>query len=358
MNKLILRWILIGSSIFTYTAVIAGDLTGGGTQATGDMNSFGAGNAAIAADVNYNFDRVKDEVNDNNARINTNASGITTNSGNITGNATNISTNSSNISTNQTNIGNNASGISTNSTAISTNSTSIGTKQNRVSAFCSAGSSIRAIDASGGVTCEVDSNSGGDVTGVIAGSGLTGTGYSGNVTLSIPASGVTSTHILNSTITGSDIASNTVQSADVSNLYDIDIVDEPGLDYHEGGLTYTSSIATCNTYTPLASVSISAPTAGYILVHAPGRAYKTTETGYYYLRLGESGTDGGTSGQNWDYFSGSTTAIQYEGFSFQHVYPVSAGTHTYYLKSCRSDTTVSGYVYTHTMVATFFPTRY
>ncbi len=55
--------------------------------------------------------------------------------------------------------------------------------QRRVSSGCAAGNSIRAIGEDGTVTCEPDDNSGGDITGVTAGTGLTGGGTNGNVTL-------------------------------------------------------------------------------------------------------------------------------------------------------------------------------
>ncbi len=55
--------------------------------------------------------------------------------------------------------------------------------QRRVSSICAAGSSIRAIAEDGSVTCETDSDSG-DITGVTAGTGLSGGGSSGAVTVS------------------------------------------------------------------------------------------------------------------------------------------------------------------------------
>ncbi len=55
--------------------------------------------------------------------------------------------------------------------------------QRRVSASCAVGSSIRAINTDGTVTCEADDDAGGDITAVIAGTGLTGGGTTGSVTL-------------------------------------------------------------------------------------------------------------------------------------------------------------------------------
>lgn len=55
---------------------------------------------------------------------------------------------------------------------------------------CAAGSSIRSVAADGSVVCTTDLNSGGTITGVTAGTGLTGGGTSGGVSLSIVTSTV------------------------------------------------------------------------------------------------------------------------------------------------------------------------
>jgi hypothetical protein len=55
--------------------------------------------------------------------------------------------------------------------------------QARVQSTCAIGSSIRQIGVDGTVTCQADANSGGDITGVAAGTGLVGGATAGDATL-------------------------------------------------------------------------------------------------------------------------------------------------------------------------------
>jgi len=68
----------------------------------------------------------------------------------------------------------------------------VNSKQDRVTGACNPEESIRAINADGSVVCEVDSDSGGDISEITAGAGLTGGGSNGTVTLSL--TGAVSVH--------------------------------------------------------------------------------------------------------------------------------------------------------------------
>ena len=76
---------------------------------------------------------------------------------------------------------------------------------------CPAGSSIRAIDASGNVTCETDDVGSGTVTRVDTGVGLTGGPVTATGTVSVASSGIVSSMIQDGTVGSADINANQVQ---------------------------------------------------------------------------------------------------------------------------------------------------
>jgi hypothetical protein len=83
--------------------------------------------------------------------------------------------------------------------------------QTRVTGTCSSGSAIQQIDATGNVTCQTDTNSGGTVTSVVTGAGLTGGPITSTGTITIAPDGVTSTHIADGTIEAADVNATQIQ---------------------------------------------------------------------------------------------------------------------------------------------------
>lgn len=95
-------------------------------------NTFSAGSAAVAEEVNGNFDAVKTAVDDNDRRITTNATDISINSSSVSTNTTVIGTNASAISANAGVIAGNASDISTNYSDITNLTNNLSSLQSRV----------------------------------------------------------------------------------------------------------------------------------------------------------------------------------------------------------------------------------
>ncbi|MFO1305476.1 MAG: hypothetical protein U1F54_17250 [Burkholderiales bacterium] len=79
--------------------------------------------------------------------------------------------------------------------------------QSRVMGTCAAGSSIRTINANGTVVCQADTNSGGTVTSVTTGTGLTGGPITGTGTVSIAPGGVGTTELADNAVSSAKIAS-------------------------------------------------------------------------------------------------------------------------------------------------------
>lgn len=89
------------------------------------------------------------------------------------------------------------------------------TIQSRVNGSCAAGSAIRAIGVGGTVVCEVDNDSGGDITAVLPGAGLSGGGSTGAVELAIDALGVTNAMLDDDSVTSGKLMDGEVGVADI-----------------------------------------------------------------------------------------------------------------------------------------------
>jgi hypothetical protein len=180
--------------------------------------------------------------------------------------------------------------------------------QQRVAGTCPAGSSISQINLNGTVVCEPDDAGAGDITSVSAGTGLSGGGTAGDVSLAIAAGGVTSLQILNESVQGADILNGTITGGDIadgsigsldlgdgtvnsSKLADdsiqavdlapgavgtsevadgsvtaADLSDEAGADFSGG----EQSVSLAAADAVVRSVTIVAPAAGTVLVNASG----------------------------------------------------------------------------------------
>jgi hypothetical protein len=162
----------------------------------------------------------------------------------------------------------------------------------------------------------------------------------------------------------SEVADGSLTGTDIANgsIYDIDIGNEAGIEYSGTGYYDIANLATCNTTSVITSVTITAPTSGYIMVSASGDFCRYPAGEYTYVMMDDS-----PSGLSWD---GSNFLSYYESthrpcgvgqskqFAFQYVYNVSASTYTYYLKGCSESSAGDGNLDYHPMIAVFVPTRY
>jgi hypothetical protein len=153
---------------------------------------------------------------------------------------------------------------------LSVNTTAI---QSRVVGTCAAGSSIRGINNDGSVVCEPDDNSGGDITGVTAGTGLAGGGVTGDVTVSLAIGGVTTEHILDGTIAAADIGPNQVR---------MDKTSAPI------GSAHVRASFTSNVQLIYATPSFTADSSGECLVTASLWASTGQTSGHFLLRVAAS----------------------------------------------------------------------
>jgi hypothetical protein len=84
--------------------------------------------------------------------------------------------------------------------------------QSRVTGSCPVGQAVRGVNQNGTVVCEsISGAAAGDITGVTAGPGLTGGGSAGDVTLAIAVGGIGSMHVADGSIGAADVNTAQVQ---------------------------------------------------------------------------------------------------------------------------------------------------
>lgn len=168
-----------------------------------------------------------------------------------------------------------------------------------------------------GLADGIDNDSGGDITGVVAGAGLTGGAAAGEATLAIAPNGVTSE------MTSNEAA---VKTSTPSGL-----------------VSLSTSVTT------LRSVTVTFPSAGFAMVTAQSEFKNETAANYALMRLFRDGTAIAT----WDWEPGDVDGFYDQTQSKQVVVPVTAGTSTFRLDGSVNAGTAATYY--NELIVVFFP---
>ena len=173
--------------------------------------------------------------------------------------------------------------------AVNDNDTRLNVKQNRITQACGVGFYIRAINEDGTVVCQLDANtdSGGDITGVTPGYGLTGGGTSGTVTLNAD------TTKLQSRVGGSCNIGSSIRAIAPDGTVTCDQdTGSTGIEYKY--YTSYSNFPTNGDIITLVYITMTVPSAGYIYLTATGmfesKHVDTKNTGYAAFGIMEDAT--------------------------------------------------------------------
>ena len=129
--------------------------------------------------------------------------------------------------------------------------------QLRVAESCPAGSSIRVIGQGGTVTCQTDSDAGGDITAVVAGAGLTGGSTTGEATVNVDTAQIQSR--INSSCSGGE----SIQSVDAAGNVVCEVDDDTT--YSAGaGMTLNSATFSVDTVAVQSRVTGTCPPGSYM----------------------------------------------------------------------------------------------
>lgn len=222
--------------------------------------------------------------------------------------------------------------------------------QRRVGASCSVGSSIRAISEDGSVTCE----NVGDITDVNAGTGLTGGGSLGAVTLNAD------TTYLQRRVASTCTAGSAIRDIAADGSVTCETLVRPTAATDTSGST-TYFTTSCLAYTG-SEVTINAPTSGTVIVSATTWVKVDHTTGTddrLYVTIGTTATDCASTYYRSYYEAPSaypTVTSMEVALSPRRTFSVAAGSHTYYLtgRSESGDATSDRFWYAQ-MDAIFIP---
>ncbi|UCD94861.1 MAG: hypothetical protein JSU69_02080, partial [Candidatus Zixiibacteriota bacterium] len=179
-------------------------------------------------------------------------------------------------------------------------------------------------------------------------------------TATIPNNSVTTAKIAPGAVTNSDLGDNAVTGAKVSNgsLYDTDLGDEPGIGSNYGSSSYVSLTSTD---VNLTSVTITAPTTGYVIVlgsayYVPSHVSGTKDLGRFSISRASATLDFGYLANVSTPANATTDSDMPLPVALHRTDTVIAGTVTYYFVA--DAYSGSPRVSKARLTAMFFPTAY
>lgn len=174
---------------------------------------------------------------------------------------------------------------------------------------------------------------------------------------------ITTTKIVDGQVTGAKIAAGAITATQLANgsVNAAKIADEPGVNYVES--SGTGFISTNSASCQVASVTINAPTAGYVMVTASTGVYiAVTTAGENLVRVKVSSTANDVNEAAGVQMVRLQAGVGTGNFMVpsgpSRIFPVSAGANTFYLNMWHQVVSGTSQYDTYTLTAQFFPTRY